>query len=301
MNEENFGFASPANIVKQLNSAMSFVPTAKQLSNIVGQVAIPTNMTKQLSGIVGQVALPTNMAKQISSFKSVTKYLLPISKILTGIDITTQNILNQQISDYQRTGWLIFDIVNFEISDEYFDIQEKSGHEEEFDIDDFGLWVVKNRKLNDITKEIEQLGLVSGTEYLPKMVKILKYDNQAYKILFQYVFSLVDATFLYQRNRFENSIEKLKNYNDRETVKNYYHAVELNASLLEADKFITGQKSIATVGFYKSLYNPQKNSFRNSLMHGSIKYKDLTETKFYQLLALLYQLTVNDEIYQFIK
>ncbi|QPI46210.1 hypothetical protein [Weissella paramesenteroides] len=90
MNEENFAFANPANVIKQLDSAMSFVPTVKQLSNIVGQVTIPTNMTKQLSGIVGQVALPTGMAKQISSFKSVTKYLLPISKLLTGIDITTK-------------------------------------------------------------------------------------------------------------------------------------------------------------------------------------------------------------------
>ncbi|WP_279610820.1 hypothetical protein [Weissella paramesenteroides] len=40
-----------------------------------------------------------------------------------------------------------------------------------------GLWVVKNRKLDDITKEIEQLGLVSGTEYLSNMVKVLKYDG----------------------------------------------------------------------------------------------------------------------------
>lgn len=259
MNEENFAFANPANVIKQLDSAMSFVPTVKQLSNIVGQVTIPTNMTKQLSGIVGQVALPTGMAKQISSFKSVTKYLLPISKLLTGIDITTQNILNQQISDYQRIGWLIFDIVNFEISDEYFEIQKQNDHEEEeFDIDDFGLWVVKNRKLDDITKEIEQLGLVSGTEYLPNMVKVLKYDGQAYKVLFQYVFSLIDATFFYQRSRFDNPIDDLKGYNNRENVKNYYHAVELNASMLEADKFIIGQKSIATVGFYKSLYNPKK-------------------------------------------
>lgn len=248
-----------------------------------------------------KVRIPTAMIAQIHRMQSIAQYLEPIKRILAVINDTTQQILANQINHCKQTGWLIFDIANDEVVKEYFDIQKRKGHDdEEFDINKLGLWIVKKRKLKDITEKIKELDLVNGTEHLPKMVEMLEHDDQSYKVLFQYVFSLIDSTFLYQRKRYNNSIKGLHKYNDSQTVKNYYRAVELNTSMLAETKFIAGQKNTAIIGVYDTLYNAKTYNFRNELMHGSIKYDELTEVKFYQLLALLYQLTVNDEVYQFV-
>lgn len=284
MNTKNIVPDSVVNMAKQINSIKINIPDVKKIRYTVPKVRIPTAMIAQ-----------------IHRMQSIAQYLEPIKRILAVINDTTQQILANQINHCKQTGWLIFDIANDEVVKEYFDIQKRKGHDdEEFDINKLGLWIVKKRKLKDITEKIKELDLVNGTEHLPKMVEMLEHDDQSYKVLFQYVFSLIDSTFLYQRTRYNNSIKGLHKYNDSQTVKNYYRAVELNTSMLAETKFIAGQKSTAIIGVYDTLYNAKTYNFRNELMHGSIKYDELTEVKFYQLLALLYQLTVNDEVYQFV-
>lgn len=284
MNTKTIVQDSVVNMTKQINSIKINIPDVKKFSYTVPKVRIPTYMIAQ-----------------IHRMQSTAQYLESIKRILAVINDTTQQILANQINHCKQTGWLIFDIANDEVVKEYFDIQKRKGHDdEEFDINKFGLWIVKKRKLKDITEEITELGLVNGTEYLPKMVEMLEHDDQSYKVLFQYVFSLIDSTFLCQRKRYKNSIKGLHKYNDSKTVKNYYRAVELKASMLAENKFIVGQKNTAIIGVYDTLYNAKTYNFRNALMHGSIKYNELTEVKFYRLLALLYQLTVNDEVYQFV-
>lgn len=284
MNTKNIVPDSVVNMAKQINSIKINIPDVKKIRYTVPKVRIPTAMIAQ-----------------IHRMQSIAQYLEPIKRILAVINDTTQQILANQINHCKQTGWLIFDIANDEVVKEYFDIQKRKGHDdEEFDINKLGLWIVKKRKLKDITEKIKELDLVNGTEHLPKMVEMLEHDDQSYKVLFQYVFSLIDSTFLYQRKRYNNSIKGLHKYNDSQTVKNYYRAVELNTSMLAETKFIAGQKNTAIIGVYDTLYNAKTYNFRNELMHGSIKYDELTEVKFYQLLALLYQLTVNDEVYQFV-
>lgn len=284
MNTKNIVPDSVVNMAKQINSIKINIPDVKKFRYTVPNVRIPTAMIAQ-----------------IHRMQSIAQYLEPIKRILAVINDTTQQILANQINHCKQTGWLIFDIANDEVVKEYFDIQKRKGHDdEEFDINKLGLWIVKKRKLKDITEKIKELDLVNGTEHLPKMVEMLEHDDQSYKVLFQYVFSLIDSTFLYQRTRYNNSIKGLHKYNDSQTVKNYYRAVELNTSMLAEAKFIAGQKNTAIIGVYDTLYNAKTYNFRNELMHGSIKYDELTEVKFYQLLALLYQLTVNDEVYQFV-
>lgn len=286
---------SPINMssmTKPMYDAMKIVPNTNQLSEAI---KIVTN-TNQLSSIVS-----SGIAAQMNSLKAITKQINSLNNLTLGLNKFTQSFFEQQILYWQRTGWLLFDIFSEELIEEYLDIQKKKGNDDkEFDIDDFGLWVIKERRLDDIIDEIEQLKLVNGTEHLAKMVAALRRDDQVYKMLFQYVFSLIDATVLYQRHKYDKSIDKSKDYNDRETVRKFYNNVKLNASLLGADKHTLGLKNIATVDLYKSLYNPKRNSFRNKLMHGSVKYDELTEVKFYQFLAMLYQFTVNDEIYRFV-
>ncbi|WP_419154450.1 hypothetical protein [Weissella bombi] len=271
--------------------AMKIIPNTKQLSEAMK--IIPS--TNQLSSIVS-----SGIAAQMNSFKAIAKQVSYLNNWTLGLNKFTENLFEQQILYCQKTGWLLFDIVSEELTEEYFDIQAQNGNDdEEFDIDDFGLWVIKERQLEDIINEIEQLRLVNGTEHLSKMVAALRHDDQSYKVLFQYVFSLIDATVFYQKRKYDKSTNKPSKYNSQDVVMRFYNDVKLNASLLGADKHTLGLKNIATVYLYKSLYN--KNNFRNKLMHGSIKYDELTEVKFYQLVVLLYQLTVNDDIYQFVK
>jgi hypothetical protein len=268
---------SPINmssITKPMYDAMKIVPNTSKLSEAI---KIVTN-TNQLSSIVS-----SGIAAQMNSLKAITKQINSLNNLTLGINKFTQSFFEQQILYCQKTGWLLFDIVSEELTAEYFDNQAQNGNDDgEFDIDDFGLWVIKERQLEGIINEIEQLKLVNGTEHLSKMVAALRHDDQSYKVLFQYVFSLIDATVFYQKRKYDKSTNKL------------------NASLLGADKHTLGLKNIATVYLYKSLYNGN-NNFRNKLMHGSIKYDGLTEVKFYQLIVLLYQFTVNDDIYQFVK
>jgi hypothetical protein len=271
---------------------MKIVPNTSKLSEAI---KIVTN-TNQLSSIVS-----SGIAAQMNSLKAITKQINSLNNLTLGINKFTQSFFEQQILYCQKTGWLLFDIVSEELTAEYFDNQAQNGNDDgEFDIDDFGLWVIKERQLEGIINEIEQLKLVNGTEHLSKMVAALRHDDQSYKVLFQYVFSLIDATVFYQKRKYDKSTNKSIKYNSQSVVKRFYKDVKLNASLLGADKHTLGLKNIATVYLYKSLYNGN-NNFRNKLMHGSIKYDGLTEVKFYQLIVLLYQFTVNDDIYQFVK
>lgn len=272
----------------------------------------PIGLTKMTKGIGDMTNIKKNINLDFSYLsKQIKKMVSPVMnpsfqimvKSLPKMVNITQNIVSQQIRYYSTSGWLIFDIVTDDLALEYLDIkdQENTG-DEEYDLDDMVMWVIKNRKINDITKKIAQLGLVNGVEFLPKMIDILKNDDKSYKLLFQYIFSLIDATLLYQRERYDNlHLKNLDNYNSQRAVKKYSSAIELYASKLEIDKFFLGLKATETFSFLYDRFYAQKNktNFRNSLMHGSINYSELTEITFYQLLVLLYQLTVNDEFYQF--